>query len=769
MTKWIIKLVLLFTFMALPSKVFSQTLQKITIKGNLKVEGDAINAILESKKGTKISNQAIANDIVAIFDLGFFSDVRVYKVEKGDAVELVFEVVEKASIVSIVFEGLEEVTEEDLEGKLSTKLYTILDESKISDDLRLIEKSYAEKGFFLTKATYEITNLNKNESMLTFRVQENGKVLVGNVFIHGNEYFTDSQLSEFMATRPTTRSSSLGSSSLYQEAFVARDVEFLGYYYRDSGFAEVKMGNAITEIGLDRNYVDVTFSLEEGTQYWLGDVEFSGDLLYSKEELFETLELKSGDLFRISRFRKDIDALIDKYGDLGYAYVDVNPKTKFDRKNNKVHIDFSITKGPKVYFGLMEVVGNTKTRDNVIRRELEIADGDLYSRVGLRESKRGVEQLGFFETVQILKERDSADENKLNLKIKIKEKPTGQLQAAIGYNPGGSSDASWFGQGSYKEANQSGKGWKTQLTAKTDGGDNYQFDLGFSDPRVNDSIWSLGLNLGYEQQENNSLGFEILEKRKSASVAVGRKIIEKIRGTIALSYKNVTQETEEFLRELFRLEGDIIGLSFSVGRSDLDNSLDPTEGTSISGTHKFVGGVLGGGYKYMESLFNAAYYVPLSYTDTYKTHFKFTLKLGKLYPYEGEPVPLLERYKLGGANDLRGFPSGSITPRFAYLATPFSDVAPSTSIRKGGDRQLLFQAEYFMPLIPQAGIKALVFYDAGRVYDNEEEFDLSDLSQDIGFGIRWITPIAPFRFEWAFPYEEGGDLGKGKLVFSIGY
>lgn len=756
---FIIPAVLLFSKIAL-----AESIDGIEIKGNLKVESSAIKSILKSKKGKQLSRNSVADDIKAIFELGYFSDVRVYKTNSGSGVKLLFEVVEKPSIVEIKFEGLEEVKKEDLDEKLSTKLYTILDESTISADLRLIEKSYAEKGFFLAKATYEAKNINKNETAVTFRVQENGKILVGDVHILGNEYFSDPQLTEMMATRPTTRSTVLGSSSLFQEAFVKRDVEFLSYYYQDFGFAEVKVGKAYTEIGVDRQYVDVTFSVEEGTQYWLGDITFSGDLLYSDAELREALNLESGDLFKISKFRRDVDALVDLYGDLGYAYVDVNPKTKFDRKSQKVHVDFQFTKGPKVYFGLMQVVGNSKTRDNVIRRELEIADGDLYSRIGLRDSKSGIERLGFFESVQVIKERDPSDENKLNLKIKVKEKPTGQLQAAIGYTPSGATDASWFGQGRYEEKNQSGKGWNVNFTGKTDGGDNYNLDLGFGDPRLNDSLWSIGANLGYEQRKITSFGIDILEERKSAGARIGRNLFEKVRGSFGLTLRNVNQTTTEYLSDKFKLVGDTISASFTLSRKVVDNYIDPTDGTSVGVTHKFITG----DYSYMETEASGQYYIPLSYTETYKTHFKFNLQLGKLSPFEDSPLPIIERYKLGGANDLRAYSPNSITPKFPLWKTPF-EFDSLSAFPKGGDRRLLFQGEYFMPLIPQAGIKALLFFDAGRVYDNEEEFEISGLTKDVGFGIRWVTPIAPFRFEWAFPVDEDGKLGKHNLIFNIGY
>ena len=184
------------------------------------------------------------------------------------------------------------------------------------------------------------------------------------------------------------------------------------------------------------------------------------------------MNLKDGELFRFTFFRKDIEILIDRYGDKGYAFTDVNPKHRFDREKKLVHLDYEITKGEKVYFGEFKFVGNTKTRDNVIRRELAVADGELYSGTRLSLSKRNIERLGFFEEVQTIKKRDEKNPNMLNYKFKVKEKPTGQLQAALGFSPSSSNTTEnrVFGQGRYSEENQSGKGWQTSFTGSWNSG-----------------------------------------------------------------------------------------------------------------------------------------------------------------------------------------------------------------------------------------------------------------------------------------------------------
>jgi outer membrane protein insertion porin family len=519
-------------------------------------------------------------------------------------------------------------------------------------------------------------------------------------------------------------------------------------------------------ITTDRNYVDITFNVEEGLQYSIGSIDVSGDILYDKEKLIKWMSLKPGELFRYSKFQKDIEMLVDKYGDLGYAYVDPNPKTRFNDATKTVDLNYEITKGEKVYFGTFSVVGNTKTRDNVIRREFEVADSELYSGTRLRTSKDNVQRLGFFEEVQFLKERDGEDPTVLNYKVKVKEKPTGQLQAALGYSPGGATKASWFGQGRYDEKNQSGKGWATDFSLRYDGNKSLKLSGGFSDPRVRDSQWSLGTNLDYESYETSYVqGVNVNEVRKTASLSVGRQIIELIRAGITYRFTQVTQDQKVFIFEKFKSEGIKKAVSLGLSRSDLNDFLDPTEGSTLSLRHSFNGGpLLGGDFRFMETMVEASYYFPIDFTDTFRTHFKFYGNLGKLWPYQNEPIPLVERYRLGGQGNLRGYDFNRISPYYALQRSP--DL--TTTYYSGGDKQLYFQLEYFVPLIPEAGIKALVFMDSGRVFDDSEDVSFGQLKRDVGYGFRWVTPIAPFRFEFAYPIEGNGTLGDPKPIFSIG-
>ena len=744
----------------------------IAVKGNAKVEGDAIISLLETSRGDPFRPKVVSEDIRTLFDLGYFSDIRVFKQSAPGGIELIFEVVEKPAIVAIELSGNEEISKDDIRDKLETKVFTIVNEATITSDVRMIEQQYAQKGFYLARVTYTLENEGPSETKLTFHIDEGGKVRVGSVDILGNKYFSDSEIingTPGLASRPLTRSSSFSSASLYQENFVKRDLEYIAYIYRDQGFAEVKVAKPIQVLDPDRRFVRLTFQVEEGRQYRVGSIKVSGDVLFPETELKEAMLLKEGELFRYSQFTQDVEQLVDKYGDLGYAYADVNPKTRFDQEKKLVHLDYTVSKGQKVYFGPMTIVGNTKTRDNVIRREFEVADSELYSGTRLAETRQNINRLGYFEEVQIIKQRNEQQANLLNLKVQVKEKATGQLQAALGFTPSssGTEGSRWFGQGRYEEKNQSGRGWNTNLTGKWNGEDNYNIEAGFADPRLNDSEWSAGVGASYSNEKRTHLAdISITEQKIGGSVFLGREIIELLRGRLTYRLQNIKQESDAFLLRRFQEDGLSSSLIFSLIRNSVDNYIDPTEGSEFTVQQTFTGGMLGGDHQYMESTFDGTYYYPVDYTDTFRTYFKLHGVLSYIYPMGEEPIPFSERYRLGGYNDLRGFKYWEIGPRFSLLRSPGGR---RTSINKGGDKKLFTQLEYFIPLIPEAGIKALLFADVGRVYDDSESLSFSDFNKDIGFGFRWITPIAPFRFEWAYPVEDDGSLGDMEIIFYIGY
>lgn len=759
--KWTIAL-------SIASQAFAETLPvtEVIVRGNAKVEKEAIISVLSSKKGQPFAEDTVRQDIRNLYGLGYFSDIAVLREETSNGLRLIVEVKEKPAIIDIVFRGLDEISEDKLREQLVSKRYAIVNRATIADDLQMIERQYAEKGFYLVDVGYQLRQQGDNEVVLEFTINENSEVSIGTIVVQGNNYFSDHELIDKMALRAKSRIPTFRGVNNFREELLERDVGFLLAHYKNHGFAEAKVAQPLLALSQDRRVMHITYQVEEGEQYRVAEVNFSGDLLFSNEELRQKILLHRGDLFRLSRFRRDIETLMDTYGDLGYAYADVEPLTEIDRPNRQVKIDYRFSKGEKVYVGNINIVGNTKTRDNVIRRELEIYDSELYSGTKVNQSKANIERLGFFESVQVSKER--AEDNLLNLRVKVKERPTGQLQAAIMFTPGGSSSQSgWAGQGRYDEKNQSGKGWQTNVTGKWDGRKNYRLSLGFANPRVNDSHWSLGTSAFFAREGRRYLNSEFIEERQyGGTLTVGRRIFELVRASLSYKLKRTQLETDTFVIERFREEGISSGLTLALSRNATNDVLEPSAGSNVSLQQTITGGpILRGDSKYMETSLDASYYHPFEFIDGFRTYIKIRGLLSHIYPYGKTAVPFMERYRLGGSTDMRGYPYWSIGPKFYVLRSP---VDSAVAYNRGGNKKLLMQVEYFIPLINEARVKALLFSDLGRVYDDNENLSLTGIYHDVGFGIRWVTPIAPLRFEWAFPLENG-KLGDLEFIFSLGY
>ncbi len=748
-----------------------EKIHSIVIKGNIRVGTEAIHPLLVSQVGGEIDGKNIREDIKNIDELGYFSDIDVYKEKTEKGFILTYVLKEKPSISKISFVGMKELKEATIKEELVSKLYTIVDDNKISQDISLIQKKYHEKGFFLVDISYRLEKLSDYENELIFVVSENGKILVAEVGLLGNHFFTDEQILAQFMSQPYTNLTAITSRSIYNRDFVTRDIEFLSYYYKDHGFSDVKISSPVIHIDRDKSFARIAIRIEEGEQYKVESLSVGGDIgpdLYTYDELMKSLSLKAGDIFKISRLHQDVSVLAEKYGDLGYAYADINPIPIFDPDKRTVKLHFEISKGKKVYFGKIIITGNSKTRDNVIRRELEVHDGELYSGTGLSKSKKNIQRLGFFDELKIQKKPSSTEEDVVDLDVSIKEKSTGELQASIGFSPGGQTAETWFAQGRYDEKNQFGRGWSLGLEGRWSGSSNILGKISFANPRVLDSQWYLGGSLSYDSRMLRfSSDYESQDKEIKVDLTVGRTIVELLRAFVTYSL-SINQPSKE---NIFLESTEAIvtsSVKFTISRYDLDNILDPTEGLATSLSHKFVGIPQIGNQKYMETQAEISYYLPIDFTKDYRTYVKFNLVGGYLWKLDGRPLPYSARYRLGGHYDLRGYYFGEVSPVEYKSMLPTESAYP---YYKGGDKKIYAQVEYFVPIIQQANIKGLVFFDTGGAFEEGESINLKKFKSDVGFGFRWKTPIAPFRFEWAYPLEMSGErfLGDMKFIFSLGY
>lgn len=527
--------------------------------------------------------------------------------------------------------------------------------------------------------------------------------------------------------------------------------------------------------------MDVSFNIEEGERYQVGEVKLTpkdpedallneqGEPIYTAAEILEKMKMKNGKWFRISQFQSDMQMLIDLYGDHGFAFVDVLPKTFANKESKKIDIEFVVDKGAKVYFGSITIEGNAKTRDNVIRRNIKVAEGDLFHATRLEKSKASIERLGYFQEVQLSREPDLRN-NLMNLRIKVKEKSTGTLSASFGASPSQDTRSiNFFAQGSYSEANLLGKGWNANLSANYSPTGSYSLNISMTEPSWNDGPWSVtGFgSLDYELSRPIAIEPERFSKTLRGGLSIGRELIEDLRVSGGYSLDTVKRNNVTPIGRLFTKQGATEKISVSLNFDKTDNYLMPTDGFSMSASNVFAVKGIAGDNQFGSAEFAANYYVPVIFGEDFKTNFRFVLEPTVVYSIGGKPIPYWERLNLGTLYNMKAYYQDNkvIGPRVEVVNGPFAGSVDRIVI--GGNRRVYGAGEYFIPLIPEANLRLVSFWETGAVFDDNEALKLESFKHDVGFGLRWQTPIAPFRFEWAWPVEQG-KLGEQEFIFSVG-
>lgn len=770
---------ILFLQPSLQARAEPSVASKINISGNRAISVDAILNMMSIKPNTPFTSGQIAKDIKSIFASGYFQDVQLHFDKENT---LIVSVIERPIINKIDYQGFNIVGPTALKDKISSKKYTIVDDKKLAQDLRNIEQAYVEKGYYLAKASYTLQSVQPGSVNLIFKVTENDPIAVRKVNLIGNWYFSDSELQTYMSTRPLSWSSFFSSTGLFRDEYVSTDQQNLTYIYRDNGFAEAVVTAPLAY--LDRSKVDigVSFYIEQGERFHIGSIKVTGDLLQSEDELKDKLVLKEGDLYRISKFNMDMKVLKNIYGDEGYAFAYVYPSFHIDRVNKTYDIVYNITKGEKAYFRHISIEGNVKTRDNVIRRALKVSEGELFNATKLDKSKTNIERLGFFETVDLAQDADSKQQA-IDLKVTVKEKSTGTLSASLGASPNsaGGTGVTFFGQLQYQEKNLIGKaygvGVNLQASPSPEGSGNFNYTIGvnFNNPSVYDGPWSFGVNGNYSKQVQsitNSSAINQLyltQKVTSGGVYVGREIIENLRFSLGYSASSYESSPSAPLTAKFYQSGKTEEITQTLTYDNTNNYLSPTSGTYLSASNAFGARLFMGEYRYGSASAMAAYYLPIPFSETYKTNFRFAFQPRFVYQLsENSPIPYWQRLKLGGPYYMKGYSNNGevIAPTIPVTISPVS--GQTVPLIYGGNRSFYGVAEYFVPLIPEAGLRFVTFGEAGTVLDDYDSFTWDRVKYDIGFGFRWVTPVAPFRFEWAFPVQNG-QVGTAHFVFSIGY
>jgi outer membrane protein insertion porin family len=723
-----------------------ERITRISVRGNNRIEDDAIKSQIMAKEGDLFSIKTLREDIKSIYNMGYFEDVNIDRIDSPEGKEIVFIVSEKPSVKRIEIHGNRSIKKEDIEEVTDIKVHTILDFTRIENNVKNILRLYKDKEYWSAEVDYRVYYLKTNEAILDFIITENKKAKIEEIVFVGNRAFSNGELRDVIKTNKEGFFSWLTGSGVLKENVLEQDMDKLSSFYRNNGYIDIKIGKP--EIIHDLNRLNITIPVNEGKEFKIGKIDIQGEEILEKEALLKDLNTISGKIFNRKLLREDIAKITDKYTELGYAFTDVVPLTSIDRDTQLVDLTFSIRKGNKVYFERVDITGNDRTRDKVIRRELKILEGDLFNKKKLSRSYQRVYRLGYFEGIDFKTQRGSADD-RLKLHIKVKERPTGTLSFGVGY----SSVDKIIGMINLSQSNLFGKGQKLSVAARM-GGKSQYYNLGFTEPWFFDTPISAGFDIYNVKREYTDYD----KKAKGGDVRFGFPITEDYT-RLYLTYKheeveidNIEDDAAEIIKEQ---EGSSITNSITnvLIRDSRDSVIFPTKGSKNSISLEYAGGFLGGTNYFTKVVGSTTWYFPIFWD----TVFMSRAIIGYAQGNKGRELPIFERFYLGGMNTVRGFETYSIGPK-----------DPDSGDIIGGNKELIFNIEYIFPLLKEAGVKGVIFFDAGNAFDDDDDYSLDQLRTSVGLGVRWYSPMGPLRLEWGYNIDPKPDEDHSNWDFSIG-
>ena len=718
-------------------------IDKIQVRGIKKVEKEAVLEKINSKPGMMLDNYLLKKDIEKIYSMHYFDFVEAH--QEGN--DLIFQMQERPIITKISFEGNNDLDESDLQKQIKIKQYSILDVNAAKVDVSALQKYYEEKGFYLASIDYQVKEINKENIELIYKIREYQKVKVKKIIFLGNDAFNDDELKDIMETREDSVISFLSGAGNFKELNFQNDIERLKYFYKTKGHLQVNVGSPEITVSEDKRWVFITMKVNEGPKFTINKINFQGELLFSEEKMAEKMKLKALETYSEETLRLDIQTLTEMYQDEGYAFANVLRTLNIVPGKNMVDVDFSFEKGKIAYFGKIYVRGNTKTRDKVVRRELKIKEGARFSGTDLRISKDNVNRLGFFEQGSVVfntvsaKDRDDV----LDIEILVKERNTGQISVGAGY----STATKGFLQASIAQNNFRGLGQNLSFSLSLSGVEN-NYELSFTEPYFNDSLWTAGGKIYRTDKSRRTLSYE----KKGFALMLGHPVAEYTRLFATYKFENTQiADINDVTINPAVENGLASSVRLAVVNDKRDNTFEPTNGHYISLSSEYVG--LGGEMRWVKPEIDTRYYEKIWGDLVLRTR----IYAAQLFQ-NGRQIPLNEKFTLGGSRNLRGYGFDAIGPKRRVKDNFGYDRVFNSGALDVGYGTIEFEH----PLAREAGLKWVIFYDAG----DAGVFSKFHLYQDYGFGLRWFSPIGVLRFEFGYPLNPEKQDSGSQFHFDIG-
>jgi len=715
--------------------------------GNKRIESDAILAVVESREGTRFDPEALNRDLRSIYEMGFFEDVQIETEDDPGGKKVTFKVSEKQSIGKILFKGNKKIEQKDLREVLGIKEYSILNRNDIKDSIERLRDYYHGEGFYNVEIRERVEELPNNEVALTYVIDEGEKVYIRKIQFTGNVTVDSDDIKDVMDTSEKGFFSFLTHSGQLDRKKLESDVSKIKSFYYNNGFVKAQVGEPDISYEKEEGLV-ITIPINEGPQYTVGKVGVAGDLIKDAEELYGALKITEEKVYNREVIRSDIMRLSEIYADEGYAFADITPKIKEDDERHTVDLKYQISKGEKVKFERIEITGNDRTRDKVIRRELKVVEEGYFSGKKIKRSVQNLYRLGFFEEVEVNTERGSSDD-KMILDINIKEGPTGMFSLGAGY----SSVEKTIVMGEIAQNNLFGTGQSLSARASVSTVST-KYNISFTEPWLFDKPLSAGVDLynweyEYDEYTKNSFGGKL-----RFGFPLGPEFTT---GIVSYTYDDseISDIQETAAQVIKDMEGTNVtsSLTLGVNRDSRNSYFNATSGSINNLSVEYAGGFLGGDNYFTKYTARTVWFFPL----IWDTVFSVQGRWGFVGQRSGGELPVYEKFRIGGMNTVRGFDYGSISP-----------LDPETGDRIGGEKMMAYNLEFRFPLQKEQGVWGVVFFDAGNVFTKDESWTFRGIRMGAGAGIRWLTPIAPLRLEWGYNLKPKPGEDESNWEFTLG-
>jgi outer membrane protein insertion porin family len=709
-------------------------IRKIDIRSNQRVEQSTINSYLKIKVGDKIDQDKVNASLKQMYATELFSNISM----NMEGSTLVVKIQENPIVNKIAFEGNKRVNDDAINAQIALKPRSVYTKSKVQSDVLLIQDLYRKSGRYSTKVEPKIVMLDQNRVDLVFEIEEGEKASVKKIYFIGNKKFDSEKLRKILNTKESHWYTFYSSGDSYDPDRVSFDRELLRKFYTSKGYADFNVSSVTAEITEDKESFILHFTVEEGEKYRFGNINVTSLLPDVNKETFRNdIKTEKGEIYNSILIDNTVDKITTHLNNMGYAFVDIAPEFKKDVKNKIIDVTYNIKEGPKVYIGKVNIAGNVRTLDKVVRREMRMAEGDPYNATQIARSKQRIQNLGFFDKVDVKTERGD-EPDKANVNVSVTEKPTGELNFGAGY----STTEGMLGNVSIRERNLLGTARDVKLSLQKSARGN-QIDLGVIDPYFMDRDLAASFNV-YDITRDNSSYSSYSSVTQGFTVTGTYSITEDLRHTLKYALTNVTIDNIQSGASTYIVQQGGTTLTSLIGHTLMydkrDNKFDPTSGYYASFSQDVAG--FGGDSKFFRNEARYGYYKPVVREDVI---FNTSVRSGWIFGLGGQDVRINDRFFIGGSS-LRGFKDAGIGPRDKY-----------TTDALGGNSYYAGTLGFTFPLgLPdELGFKGEVFIDAGSLYGLDEGgptiLDSNAIRASAGFGVLWTSPLGPIKIDFAEP------------------